>query len=355
MRPASSRMPAGRTLAAIIGGTLLLLVVVWLAGPGRLAASLARASVPWVVAGVVGNAGFIALRGWRWQILLRPVSAQLPVRRATAVTAVGWGINSIMPFKVGDPVRAYAIGMGRAPAFVPALASVVVERILDVLGLGLLALLGFALVRSPGQAQASLLRASIALAIAVAILLALLATARWPQRALRLGQVVLAPLPKRVRPPLLRLATDALAGARAVADPAVFSAVLGLSLALWAVQLAATLCFYWAVAPPAAPASLLLPVAIFTISTSISVTPGSIGTYEASFALVFGTWFGLASASDLASAALLSHVLTTLLFVGLGASALRYLGASARDLWAGGLGRPPDGQAAAQADTAPHI
>jgi uncharacterized protein (TIRG00374 family) len=329
-------VPAGRTLAALIGGTLLLLLVVWIAGPGRLAASITRASPPWVVAGLLGNAGFIALRGWRWQVLLRPVAPELTVRRATAATALGWGIHSVMPFKVGDPVRAYAIGMGRDPAFLPALASVVVERILDVLALGLLALLGLALARPPGQAQGSLARASMALAIAVAALLALFAAARWPQQTRDLIGRALTPLPDSLRPRVLGLATSALAGIRALGDLPVFGAVLALSLAVWAVQLTATLCFYRAVASPAAPATLLLAVAIFTIAQSVSVTPGNIGTYEGTFALIFGSWFGLANTSDLTSAALLSHVLSALLFVGLGALALRYLGGHPQELWSAG-------------------
>jgi uncharacterized membrane protein YbhN (UPF0104 family) len=98
-----------------------------------------------------------------------------------------------------------------------------------------------------------------------------------------------------------------------------------LSLAVWLVQSVAVISFFRAVAPPAPYPTLLLATALFTITQSLSVTPGSVGTYELFFVAVFG---GLTAAdpTQLTAVAVLSHALGTLFFVFWAAIALVYLG-----------------------------
>lgn len=315
-------MRAGVALAV---GILLLAGVVWFADPPRLAARVAHASWPWVAAALGGYTLFLGLRGWRWRLLLLPVAPELSSRRATAVTALGWGTNSVIPFKVGDVLRAYAIGLGRRPRFIEAAASVVVERALDVLALGCIVLLALVWQGKPASAGSYAGRVLLAVVPAAAVVVTMLVAVRRPTGTLRLVSHLVSPLPPRWRQTARGLVQSLLDGMQAIARPHLLAPVLGLSLAVWLVQSAAIIGFFRAVAPPAPYPTLLLATALFTITQSLSVTPGSVGTYELFFVAVFG---GLTAAdpAQLAAVALLSHALSTLLFVFWAVVALVYLG-----------------------------
>jgi uncharacterized protein (TIRG00374 family) len=319
------RRPLVRAGVALAAGFLLLAGVIWFADPPQLASRVAHASWPWMAAGLGGYTLFLGLRGWRWRLLLLPVAPELSTRRATAVTALGWGINSVIPFKVGDVLRAYAIGLGRRPRFVEAAASVVVERVLDVLALGCIVLLALVWQGKPGSAGSYAGRVLLAVMPATAVVVAMLVAVRHPAGSLRLAGHVVSPLPPRWRQTAHGLLQSLLDGMQAIARPHLLAPVLGLSLAVWLVQSVAVISFFRAVAPPAPYPTLLLATALFTITQSLSVTPGSVGTYELFFVAVFG---GLTAAdpTQLTAVAVLSHALGTLFFVFWAAIALVYLG-----------------------------
>src|SRR2546429_7560451 len=94
---------------------------------------------------MISSLGFIALRSWRWQILLAASVADAPLTDAAAVTAIGFAVNSVSPFKLGELLRIGAIAQRLRIGVGEASATVVLERILDVLALLVLAV-GAALV-----------------------------------------------------------------------------------------------------------------------------------------------------------------------------------------------------------------
>ena len=76
----------------------------------------------------------IFLRFWltaiRWQLLLRPVK-RVGIHRLFAITMIGFMANNVLPARLGEFVRAYALG--RSEALPPSLpfATIVIERIFD--------------------------------------------------------------------------------------------------------------------------------------------------------------------------------------------------------------------------------
>jgi len=320
------------TAAASAAGTLILVATVWLFGPQRLVDAIRTADLRWIAGGLVANALFLGLRGWRWRLLLSPVASTLSTLRATAATALGWGVNSVIPFKAGDLLRAYAIGMGQRPGFIQAATSIVVERVLDILALGLLVLLAFPAAGPAQSAQVRVLWSAVAFAAAAGVVATMIVAVRRPVIGLALVRRCLSPLPRPLASRLAGLAESALAGMQALGDLRLLAAALAQSLAIWLVQVLAIICFYRAVAPPATLAAALLASALFTISQSVSVTPGSVGTYEGLFIGIFSI-FALAEGSRLLAAAVLSHAVSAVFFVALAAAGLAYLGASPRRLW----------------------
>ncbi len=73
----------------------------------------------------------------RWGILLEPI-ARVPFARLNASSAVGFMAVLILPFRLGEAVRPYLVADGRQLRVSTALASVVVERVVDGLFAALL-------------------------------------------------------------------------------------------------------------------------------------------------------------------------------------------------------------------------
>ena len=78
--------------------------------------------------------GSIFVRFWltaiRWQFLLPPVK-QIGVHRLFAITMIGFMANNVLPARLGEFVRAYALGRSETlPASLP-FATIVIERIFD--------------------------------------------------------------------------------------------------------------------------------------------------------------------------------------------------------------------------------
>ena len=78
--------------------------------------------------------GSIALRFWltalRWQLLLKPVK-RVGIHRLFGITMIGFMANNILPARLGEFVRAYALGRSESLSPSVPFATIVIERIFD--------------------------------------------------------------------------------------------------------------------------------------------------------------------------------------------------------------------------------
>ena len=72
----------------------------------------------------------IGVRAVRWRILLSPV-ARLPVSSCASATAIGLMANNVLPARIGEFVRAYALAKHEPVATGTAFGSLFVERLFD--------------------------------------------------------------------------------------------------------------------------------------------------------------------------------------------------------------------------------
>jgi len=80
---------------------------------------------------VIAMAGFAA-RAARWRYFLAPVQPRSPFGSRFAAVAVGFMANNLLPSgRAGEPGRAYAYSRLEPVGFTAALATLVVERLLD--------------------------------------------------------------------------------------------------------------------------------------------------------------------------------------------------------------------------------
>jgi len=110
---------------------------------GSVGSALAHANPAWIGAAIVAYAVNLSLRTRRWQIILQPVAA-IPYRVVGRALLVGYGLNTIMPARLGELFRAEFFKRSFGLSRVCALTSIVIERLFD--GLAVVSCLGLGLL-----------------------------------------------------------------------------------------------------------------------------------------------------------------------------------------------------------------
>jgi uncharacterized membrane protein YbhN (UPF0104 family) len=85
----------------------------------------------------------LAVRAWRWQVILRPVAA-IPFPIVARALLVGYGLNAVMPARLGELFRAEFFKKTYGLSRVWGLISIVIERLFD--GITVIGCLGFGLL-----------------------------------------------------------------------------------------------------------------------------------------------------------------------------------------------------------------
>lgn len=176
-----------RRIALLAGLALLTLALLLALGGGQTAwQAVVGADLRWLgLALLIHYSGF-AVRGLRWQQLLRLMGYPLGWRYSTALLLSGWFASALLPARAGDLLRVGVLRLAdeRHPTVPVAdgLGSIVLERVLDLLALLVLgAGLGFLLLRT--QLPAWVMSAyGVGLAALVALTIALVAAPalfRW--------------------------------------------------------------------------------------------------------------------------------------------------------------------------------
>lgn len=167
----------------------------------QLVAILANAQ-PWpIVWSLLLLPPFLLIKAWRWQYLLRALGYDLPLSTGMGLYIVGIFLGTTTPGQAGDFVKAWYL-KERGTPLAPALLSVVIDRLFDLLVMAMLATLGiFALgqlLAIPG------LRTLLVVGMCSALLLVtVLLMARGP-REWMLTMALPRVLPPRLRDSLAR-------------------------------------------------------------------------------------------------------------------------------------------------------
>jgi len=286
--------------------------------PSEVVAAMRRASVGWIVLGELAYLGFILTRSWRWQVILRASAPHASLGDATAVTAIGFALNSVSPFKLGELLRIGAIaprvkiGVGEAGA------TVVVERVLDVLALVVIAVAAAAI--SGGGSNSFGLWSGIfviaAISVAIGVVAYLMVT--HPQATLAIIERMATRLPTRVATFVDAFAESVLKGFASLRSRGRLAAAGVLSIVVWLWIVAGLIAFFRALTPQLSLSTLVLACTIFVVSQAVSITPGSVGTYEGFFLLVLST-FGARPPALVTAVAVLSHVANIAILLAAGA------------------------------------
>jgi glycosyltransferase 2 family protein len=138
-------------------------------------AAVINAQLDWVAAAILVYAVNLALRAWRWQMILRPV-AMIPYPTMAKALVVGYGVNTVIPARLGELFRAEFLSRDVGLSRVSALTSIIVERVFD--GLAVVACLGLGLLLTAATRHGSEILTEV-LVTGGALFAAILLCALW--------------------------------------------------------------------------------------------------------------------------------------------------------------------------------
>jgi uncharacterized protein (TIRG00374 family) len=248
---------------------------------GQVADVLGDAAPGWIAVMVILNVTDVAIRGWRWQRLVRPVAAVRYVRML-GYELIGYLANNVLPARLGELVRSHYLGDREGLSRTTALGTVVVERVIDTTFVVLMATGAVLLLSVRGVLVNAVL---VGLAVAVALVLGLvvlLVAHRLPGADRILAYADRFP---RVR----SLATRLREGLAVVGRPRTLVEAVVLTAGAWTASVLAFAAAGQAVGVELTIGEAALISAGVALATAIPSGPGYLGTFELAAVAVAGS------------------------------------------------------------------
>lgn len=261
------------------------------------------------------SAGGLWLRSLRWRVLL---DYRLAPDHSFHILNISYFINAVLPFRVGELVRAILAARVDPPVRVlTSLSSILVERVLDTLAV--FALLGLTLAVLPVGVEIGLVGALLGLGAVIGGIV-LVFFANHPGQAHRLlgltGRVV----------PLLRRATvhewldHLLDGIAPLASVRSTLLLVWWTAISWAASVVAGyVALYTIFDDPTWGASMAM-IALASFVIAVPAVPGNLGPFETAVAFSLAAAGLVNNASDAPSVAfaVLLHLFNLIVYIGLG-------------------------------------
>jgi uncharacterized protein (TIRG00374 family) len=296
----------------------LALALVWLffrgADLGAIRASLLAARPGLVLAAVMVTLVTYFLRAARWRVLLSPLGRP-SLWNCFSTTVIGFMVNFLVPpGRLGEVARPYLLARREGFSASGAFATILLERILDlvtvVLLIGLWLAVGTLPTRSAEALEALKIGGLVGLAAAVIALGTMSLFARYPEASLARATRVLSILPQRFQQVAIRFLATFTTGLGVLADAAGFAKAASLSVLLWV-----NVCFaFWigarALSVHFGFGQTFLVIGFLTVGVAVP-TPGGIGGYHVMGALALTSMFGT-DESAARAVALVNHAIAFL-------------------------------------------
>jgi len=287
-----------RTVASLIVGSLVSAGCLWYAFRGvnlsAVAVGIGEVGLFWVLASVAGALLGLVIRAIRWRFLVAGGEA-IGSWSLVSATYIGIMANNVLPARLGEVVRAWVLAQRERTSMPTVLASIVVERLLDVITA--VALLGLALALSPdlgGEAAGILKRTGQAVLAVVAVLtVALLVVLRFRERFLDAGERWAARIGHSWASTTLEQIRRFVEGLGELRGGGRTAAVVGLSLLVWIVAIASFHMMARGFQLGLTPVQTTLVFVVVLFGVAIPSAPGFVGTFHgfcvAGLTMVAGT------------------------------------------------------------------
>lgn len=252
----------------------------------------------------VATFGFL-IRAVRWRILLHPIDPDTPLRSRFGAVTIGFMANNLLPARVGEFARAYAMGRFERSVPVPAaFGSLVVERVLDALVLTLF-LVGAVLTPAFPEVELGgrfllLLRTGLTIVGVVGVGLVLLLV--FPRFAVRVIETVARALPDSLERLVVESMEAFLDSLRVVRSPRLLGGAVAWTVVFWVWNGASFWLGMMAFGIDTGFISALFTQSVVGFGVAIPALPGFFGTFHASAQFALETVYGVEAARTLAFA-----------------------------------------------------
>jgi glycosyltransferase 2 family protein len=270
----------------------------------EIGAAIYAASPVYVFAGVTIVVLTTALKGWRWRLMF--IESRHPVAFVSAFwgTVLGQYVNLVIPFvRLGEVARLYALNRETGVSPVQATGTLVVEKTLDLIFLGLTIFLLLPFIILPEYVS----RPGILSFLPIVVILTLFLLAYQTELFIRMWRRAIRPLPDKLQRWFLRVAIAGLEGLAALRSARLSFLLLATSLLIALASIVLPYILF-----PALNLTLsLLDAALIHVVVTIAIappsTPAKIGIFNGAAALMLYQ-FGLTDETAIYSYAILFYL-----------------------------------------------
>ena len=234
-------------------------------------------------ASVVVATALFYIRAVRWHWLLEPIRPGIGYRPRLAATCIGFMANNLLPARVGEFVRAFALGRLTGMPVSAAFGSLVVERLLDglivvVFFFGAMAAPSFPDDVAGGDIAVAARVMLAAVSVAGIVLVAIVAK---PEAAVRVGHRIAARvLPQAFRRPVVDAFEALVHGFAVLRSPRLMLASIVWSMILWGAGALAFHLAFRAFAIDVPFVAALFLQSLVALGVALPSAPGFFGLFE---------------------------------------------------------------------------
>jgi uncharacterized protein (TIRG00374 family) len=116
----------------LIIGILLILILIFYIGIDKIIYTILKLNIFYILLGGFFTILFFIFRAFRWILLIKPMNG-IKISMALSATGLGYLINTLIPLRIGEIARALAISKESKKSFASIFATVIIERIFDLI------------------------------------------------------------------------------------------------------------------------------------------------------------------------------------------------------------------------------
>jgi uncharacterized protein (TIRG00374 family) len=253
--------------------------------------ALSRTNILLLLPALAFLALLFLVRALRWQRLVNPIVV-LPLRPFWSASLIGFMANDLLPLRVGELARAYALAHLTTVPISAALATSVLERVWDAVAVGVLTIITVSQFSLPHWVA----RTNLGV---LAVCIAILVSGAWLARN---GEPKFTWLPMR----FAGFAERFVSGLHSLRSIPELLWVLLLSFVLWFLLVG----YYWVLLRACGfslPFSAALLVTVFTVfAAALPAAPGFVGTYQ--YAVILALSFFSVSKEEALGFSIIAHL-----------------------------------------------
>ena len=291
-----------RSLLGLLFSAALLGLFLWTNDLRSMGTSIREANFLFVLPAVGVYFVGVWLRAERWRMLTAPFAA-VSTGRLFRVILIGFAVNNVLPLRLGEIVRTFLLRRSHGVPIAAALATILLERLLDIIALCALMTLVLYVVPLDGWV---LVLASVSGLVTAGAVVALLVRLVLPRSVVHRLLDLAVSLADRLGRRVGSLARSFVEGVRSLEDARTVLAVGFLSIACWVAELGLYYFMMLAFGFNSGILSLVAGMVVANLATALPSSPGYVGTFDYPLQLLLSETFGVPEAAA-AGYTLLTH------------------------------------------------